>query len=116
MLDTKKIRKREVEYDINVDQLPGIPEVIAEYLMCHAVTVLLEGRYQVDGGNPDAGDQPAWRLLDWKILTVSLDGQVHDHDGTRSSSTAPTRAIPGSTLRRDRRRCTSEIPIRLLRH
>ena len=102
MLDTKKIRKREVEYDINVDQLPGIPEVIAEYLMCHAVTVLLEGRYQVDGGNPDEGDQPAWRLLDWKILTVSLDGQVLDHD-ERVPSDFPMALVINSTYSRHTR-------------
>jgi len=102
MLDTKKIRKREVEYDINVDQLPGIPEVIAEYLMSHAVTVLLEGRYQVDGGNPDAGDQPAWRLLDWKILTVSLDGQVLDHD-ERVPSDFPIGIVINSTYSRHTR-------------
>ena len=102
MLDTKKIRKREVEYDINVDQLQGIPEVIAEYLMSNRVTVLLEGRYQVDGGNPDAGDQPAWRLLDWKILTVSLDGQVLDHD-ERVPSDFPMALVINSTYSRHTR-------------
>jgi hypothetical protein len=102
MRDVKKIKFKEVEYEINVDQLPGIPEVIAEYLMSHAVTVLLEGRYQVDGGNPDAGDQPAWRLLDWKILTVSLDGQVLDHD-ERVPSDFPMALVINSTYSRHTR-------------
>jgi len=99
MRDVKKIKFKEVEYEINVDQLQGIPEVIAEYLMSNRVTVLLEGRYQVDGGNPDAGDQPAWRLLDWKILTVSLDGQVLDHD-ERVPSDFPMALVINSTYSR----------------
>jgi hypothetical protein len=102
MRDVKKIKFKEVEYEINVDQLPGIPEVIAEYLMSNRVTVLLEGRYQVDGGNPDAGDQPAWRLLDWKILTVSLDGQVLDHD-ERVPSDFPMALVINSTFSRHTR-------------
>ena len=102
MRDVKKIKFKEVEYEINVDQLPGIPEVIAEYLMSNRVTVLLEGRYQVDGGNPDAGDQPAWRLLDWKILTVSLDGQVLDHD-ERVPSDFPMAIVINSTYSRHTR-------------
>jgi hypothetical protein len=102
MRDVKKIKFKEVEYEINVDQLQGIPEVIAEYLMSNRVTVLLEGRYQVDGGNPDAGDQPAWRLLDWKILTVSLDGQVLDHD-ERVPSDFPMALVINSTYSRHTR-------------
>jgi hypothetical protein len=102
MRDVKKIKFKEVEYEINVDQLPEIPEVIAEYLMSNRVTVLLEGRYQVDGGNPDAGDQPAWRLLDWKILTVSLDGQVLDHD-ERVPSDFPMALVINSTYSRHTR-------------
>ena len=102
MRDVKKIKFKEVEYEINVDQLQGIPEVIAEYLMSNRVTVLLEGRYQVDGGNPDAGDQPAWRLLDWKILTVSLDGVVLDHD-ERVPSDFPMALVINSTYSRHTR-------------
>jgi hypothetical protein len=102
MLDTKKIRKREVEYEIDASQLMGIPEVVAEYLMSHSVTVLLEGRYQVDGGCAEMGDRPAWRLLDWKILTVSLDGQVLDHD-QRVPSDFPMAVVINSTFSRHTR-------------
>jgi hypothetical protein len=102
MRDVKKIKFKEVEYEINVDQLQGIPEVIAEYLMSNRVTILLEGRYQVDGGNPDAGDQPAWRLLDWKILTVSLDNVVLDHD-ERVPSDFPMALVINSTYSRHTR-------------
>tara|TARA_R110000868_G_C10580508_1_gene738584 strand:+ start:182 stop:523 length:342 start_codon:yes stop_codon:yes gene_type:complete len=102
MLDVKRIKYHEVEYEINVDQLPGLPEVIAEYLMAHAVTVLLEGRYQVDGGCPEMGDSIAWRLLDWKVLSVSLDGQVLDHD-ERVPSDFPMAIVINSTYSRHTR-------------
>jgi len=102
MRDMKKIKFKEISYDLNVDQLQGIPEVVAEYLMSHVVTIHLEGRYQVDGGNPDAGDQPAWRLLDWKILTLSLDGQILDHD-ERVPSDFPIGIVINSTYSRHTR-------------
>ena len=102
MRDVKKIKFKEVEYEINVDQLPGIPEVIAEYLMSNRVTVHIEGRYQVDGGNPDAGDQPAWRLLDWKIMAVALDGLVFDNNNPVPSE-FPMALVINSTYSRHTR-------------
>ncbi len=98
MNDDRRIHKHEVEYEIDASHLQ-VPEVVAEYLMSHSVTVLLEGRYQVDGGCAEMGDRPAWRVLDWKVLSVSLDGQILDHD-ERVPSDFPMAIVINSTYSR----------------
>ena len=51
----------------------------AEYLSEHVVTATLEVHWeQHDDGRYN--NVYGWVLISWKILTVSLDGQILDHD------------------------------------